>query len=251
MIISHRHRFIFIKTAKTAGTSIETFFSPHGGPDDVFTPTKPPVSGHRPRNWKAWFFPLRELFGFDYEIDLDCFVERRFLTPKRTLADMLKRRRFHEHIPARIVRQRVPREVWKGYFKFAVERNPWDKTLSHYHMQRSVRGGDLTLDEYFDRGVFCQNMPLYCDERDEVLVDEVIDYDDLAAGIGRICARFGIPYAGDLGVRAKGDYRTDRRHYSEVLKPKHLDVIERIYRKEIDMHGFRYEDRRAPEQRDS
>ncbi|GAA5481731.1 hypothetical protein [Haloferula sargassicola] len=246
MVISHQHKFIFIKTAKTAGTSVEAFFSPRCGPDDVFTPTRPPVEGHQPRNWQGWFFPLKEILSFNYPIDRRVFAERRFLTPKRTVADMVKRRKFHEHIPARIVKQRVPPEVWNGYHKFTIERNPWDKTLSHYHMQRSVRGGTMTLDEYFERGEFCVNTSLYCDERGGLMVDEVIPYHELAAGIGRLCDRFGIPYEGSLGVRAKGDYRTDRRHYSEVLEPRHLEIIDRVYRKEIDMHGFIYEDHRNP-----
>lgn len=37
MIISHEHKFIFLKTAKTAGTSIEIALSKFCGSDDVIT----------------------------------------------------------------------------------------------------------------------------------------------------------------------------------------------------------------------
>ena len=38
MIISHRHKFIFLKTSKTAGTSIEIALSQICGEEDVITP---------------------------------------------------------------------------------------------------------------------------------------------------------------------------------------------------------------------
>ena len=41
MIISHKYRFIFIKTVKTAGTSIEIARSRFCGDRDVITPISP------------------------------------------------------------------------------------------------------------------------------------------------------------------------------------------------------------------
>ena len=55
MIISHKYRFIFVKTLKTAGTSIEVFLSQHCGPDDVVTPILPHVEPHLPRNHDGYF----------------------------------------------------------------------------------------------------------------------------------------------------------------------------------------------------
>ena len=41
MIVSHEHRFIFLKTRKTAGTSVEIALSGICGPDDIITPITP------------------------------------------------------------------------------------------------------------------------------------------------------------------------------------------------------------------
>lgn len=38
MIVSDRYGFVFLKTRKTAGTSIEIALRQFAGPDDVFTP---------------------------------------------------------------------------------------------------------------------------------------------------------------------------------------------------------------------
>ena len=38
MIISHTHKYIFIKSLKTAGTSVEAALSKHCGENDMVTP---------------------------------------------------------------------------------------------------------------------------------------------------------------------------------------------------------------------
>ena len=48
MILSHAHRFIYIKTYKTASTSIEAALSAICGPDDVITPAREDLMQARP-----------------------------------------------------------------------------------------------------------------------------------------------------------------------------------------------------------
>ena len=89
MIISHKYQFIFIKTRKTAGTSIEAYLSQYCGDADVLTPIFPSVTGHRPRNWGD----------------------------------------YYNHIDAFSIRESIGPDIWDKYYKFCIERNPWDKTL--------------------------------------------------------------------------------------------------------------------------
>lgn len=59
MILSYKHRFIFVKGRKVAGTSIEMALSPHCGPRDIVTPISPVDElrrmslGGRPQNYAA------------------------------------------------------------------------------------------------------------------------------------------------------------------------------------------------------
>ncbi len=232
MIISHKHRFIFIKTAKTAGTSIEIFLSPHCGEGDVFTPIHPHVEPHRVRNQTGLWNPLPEL------------IANRFERFRHTMRDLRRRRKFINHLPARLARYRVPSKVWNGYFKFCVERNPWDKTLSHYHMLRKMvaenEGADLDLDAYLDRGRFCTNIEKYTDLKGRLLVDQVIRYEQLNEGLAEVFERFGIPFDGSLGVNAKADFRKDRRPYQEVYTDAQRETVERIFADEIRMHGYKF-----------
>lgn len=61
MIVSHEHRFVFVKTMKTAGTAIEVLLARHAGPDAIVGVLNPPVPGHEPRNLE----PFLEA-GYEY-----------------------------------------------------------------------------------------------------------------------------------------------------------------------------------------
>ena len=82
MIISHRHRFIFVKTRKTAGTSIERFLSAHLGPDDV-------IMGAGERNHLGRWNPTAELVGHPDPSNV-----------KLTLKQWRQRHRYYQHMPA-------------------------------------------------------------------------------------------------------------------------------------------------------
>jgi hypothetical protein len=166
MIISHRHRFIFIKTQKAAGTSIEVFLSGLCGEEDVVTPVFPRVPPHRARNHQGFF----------------------------------------NHMAAEEVSRAVAPEVWGGYLKICVERNPWDKTLSHFFMLRNSphhgKRSDLTLDRYLAEGHQVMNWPQYMDATGQaVIVDRVLRYERLDDELGEVMASLGLPVRVGLGVR--------------------------------------------------
>jgi hypothetical protein len=202
MILSHKHRFIFVKTFKTAGTSIEVFLSQHCGPLDVLTPIHPPVAEHEPRN----------------------HIE------------------FFNHIAAAQVRDLVGPRVWNDYFKFCVERNPWDKTLSYYHMMNHRQGGDLTFDRFLTGDDFPLNHPKYTEPADpaRIIVDRVLRYERLNEELARVFRDLCIPFNGSLGIHAKSGYRADRRPYHEVYTPAQAERVADIFAEERALHGYEF-----------
>ena len=125
MIISHAHKFIFLKTKKTAGTSIELALSQLCGPDDVIPPITESdealrAPGSEPRNWRVhgWWQSPRPLFK-----------RRWFKVGPQDYG-------FYNHMPASEARALLNDDkIWRSYFKFAFDRNPWDRQVSAYHFR--------------------------------------------------------------------------------------------------------------------
>lgn len=229
MILSHKYKFIFIKTAKTAGTSIEVFLSKHCGPKDVVTPIVPPVEGHQPRNYEGFINPIPEILQRPGKL---------FSALRHAITS---REKFYNHMPASEVTNQVPADIWNGYFKFCVERNPWDKVLSHYHMHAAREGGALSLDEYLARGRFPINYFRYANRSGtKIIVDRVLRYENLLTELGEIFFQLNIPFDGTLGATAKSEYRTDRRSYNQVFNDEQRRIVEKAFAKEIELHGYRF-----------
>ncbi len=228
MIISHKYRFIFIKTRKTAGTSVEVMLSSLCDEDDVCTPIYPPELGHVARHYRGRW-PVR-----------DELARQRKKLNLKSATDWLKGRPYRNHSSAEDVMSRVGRSTWHAYTTFCIDRNPWDKTLSHFHMckQRSNPPGSFT--DYLSSKDFCLNYPQYCDEHGKILVDRVLRYEDLEQGLFSLLDELGVPHAGTLGIRAKGAYRKDRRHYRDVYSDKQRKLIEHAFEPEIALLGYQF-----------
>jgi hypothetical protein len=226
MIISHKHKFIFIKTVKTAGTSIEVFLSQQCGENDILTPVMPHVEPHVARNHQGYWNPLPQMLA------------NRGLARLTVLKFLAKQKRFFNHMPAKAVRATIPADTWNSYYKFCVERNPWDKVLSSYHMDQAKRS--RSLDEFLRKGRLPLNYPIYTDNDGSLLVDEVIQYESLMDGLGRVFGKLGIPFNGTLGINAKSEHRKDRTPYQKVYTEAQKDCVAKVFAQEIQMHGYKF-----------
>jgi hypothetical protein len=234
MLLSHKYKFIFIKTVKTAGTSIEISLSRYCGKKDVITRIAKADEAIRselnvrPQNHRRTIGRLR-----------------RMLDP-RVWNHAPSERLFWNHMTAEQIRARVSPRVWNSYFKFCFDRNPWDKTLSMYYFKQSEY---RDLDDFLENGDFQQyNYPRYMID-DELAVDFVGRFENLTEDLQQICKRIGLPWDGWM-PRAKGKFRSDKRHYSEQLSPAQRDLIADRFRKEIDLLGYSFEEAASPQGQD-
>ena len=89
------------------------------------------------------------------------------------------------------MRSVVGREVWDSYFKFAVERNPWDRQVSNYFHRQSRHASKQEFERYITSPIYRQlhhvrlnNWGIYT-INNEIAVDAMIRYENLARRISR------------------------------------------------------------------
>lgn len=231
MIISHKYKFIFLKTKKTAGTSFEIALSRYLGEDDVVTPISPECEalrqekGYRgPRNYRI---PLRRYDGH-------CLLE---LMRRRVPA-------FANHNRADYVRRHVAPEIWSSYYKFCFERNPWDKVVSFYYWRWRGKEAMPFRDFVMSNAPLSLRdsggWPIYGDD-DGLLVDRVYRYEDIAEASAEIVERLGLPGELDLPF-ARGQYRKgSSRAYAELYDDETAARVADVFAKEIAAFGYTFD----------
>jgi hypothetical protein len=221
MIICHRYKFIFIKTKKTAGTSLEIALSKFCDAADIITPLSSPDEA------------LRRESGFQGPANF--MVPAGNHSPEDWLSLWFQGRkpRYYNHIPAWRVKRRLDPEIWNSYFKFCFERNPWDKAISSYYFFTRDQNPKPTLEEFLrqERPQNISNAYLYM-IGDRLTVDYVARYENLQTELDFLAERLGLPGKIDL-PRAKGDIRTDHRPYQEVIGEPERKLITKICAREI------------------
>lgn len=229
MIISHKNKFIFIKTKKTAGTSIEISLSRFCGSQDVITPIS------------AVDEKIREKFSIRPQ---NYHVTNKYSMLKNKFKQNKKIERFWNHMPGTAIKNEIGKKIWESSFKFCFERNPWDKTVSMYWWDQQYDWSKgLTFDAWFElikkNKIPYFNYPLYSNNKEEVCVDFIGKYENMKNDLQYVCNKIGINFDGWL-PKAKGNFRKDKRHYSTYFNNNQIKFVEEYFKKEINLLNYSY-----------
>ena len=173
MLISYKHKFIFIHILKTAGTAVSEGFAPYSRGVDRL------VYGYRFTS--RFFNALNILMG------------------RKGIAWLTG---YRKHARAEEVKSRLTDRIWNEYFAFAFVRNPWDWNVSLYFYlmgnkrlpaHRAV--SNTSFSEYIKRR--CASQPAqqidFIGDRDRnLLVDYVGRYENIQEDLDCICNRLHI-----------------------------------------------------------
>lgn len=235
MLISHRYRFIYTKTVKTAGTSVESYFERFCMPEGEWQPAH---------------------FRDEYESPTGVIGFR-----GRRAAQGHK---WYNHMPAELIRQYVGVDVWNSYFKFCVIRDPFEKAISafeHFGQTHSIPRGreglrfrlrywSYTAEQRRFLHWLTVHGPVI--DRDKYMIgaafclDDVVRYESLEADLERICDRIGVPWNPSQLPRYKSEIRRPTSVASVLYTPPAVQLIEQLHAFELATFGYRPLGQRAP-----
>jgi len=201
MIISLDYKFIFIKTRKTAGSSIEKIL-------------------------------LDKLKGTDYIFG---GMEPEQMPPKNISE-------FCEHRGHEWIRSNFG-DRFKHFFKFAVERNPWDKTLSQWYWVKSLypkKFKDFNQDlKNNNKALIVNDWKLYT-RKDRIDIDQVIKYENLHQDFKKICETINVEYNNELETTRLKSTQRKIKSYKNVYTAESLDIINIRYDKVIQEFEYKF-----------
>lgn len=250
-IISHKYKLIFLKTRKTAGSSIEASLARYCGPEDIVS-TSVDAEKHgiskktndviKFSNLGAsgWQYYLQSVFSHSLQRIMKFKLpEKRKLVP-----------RYIQHMPALELQCLIGTKLWNDYYKVCFERNPYDRLVSFYYWRMKRFKMDCSFND-FARAVltgsssqqkqlgaqYFSNRPFYLDKA-EVVVDFIGKYENLNEDLTHICSKCGIDFDGWL-PKAKSTSRRNMQ-YQSMYTPELITFADEAFSLEKKLFGYEF-----------
>ena len=206
MIISSRHKFIFVAVPKTGTHSVRRALREQMGPDDL------------------------EQVGL--------FVQKQFPIPELA-------RLQHGHLSLEQIRPYLRPQEWQTFFKFAFVRNPFDRFVS-YCAFMSRDGGEFEREPQEVMRRTLANPPLHhllfqpqhlllVDAAGALATDYLGRVETMQRSYDEICERIGIPTTELATVNA-----SQRRGYREYYDQQLIDGVSKLYSRDFELFDYEF-----------
>lgn len=211
MLISHRKNFIYTKTLKTGGTSVESYFEKYCMPEG---------------EWE--FSHAREQY-----VSRAGIIGYRGGSPGQS--------EWLNHMSAQQIKQKIGNEVWDSYFKFCVVRNPYDKMVSAFFGFGGGKPRDPKSVEKFrkwlKRGIFVDRDKYVIGN--DLCVDYIMQYEQLEQDLESVCARINVPFEPESLPKLKAGYRDHLKPVSEYYDEECTQIIKNHYSYELNLFNYK------------
>jgi hypothetical protein len=234
MLISHKYKFIFLKTEKSASSSLYKVFEKIISESDKLYQANP-------RTKRSL---LRELGVLE-----DCSFESCSNVQSKGLMRIFPQiYGIHSHGSAKDVRNFLGQDLFERYTVITSERNPWDRQVSLF-AHRVDKYEDISISD-FDRCMRSywynlmhhnrlHNWDIYSIDN-KMCADKIIRFEHLHNDLSEVLGflwvdpeRYALPHL-------RGEYRKEQRSYRDLYTDKSRELVRKWYSREIDYFGYEF-----------
>jgi len=203
VIVSFKHKFIYIAILKTATHSFREALRPHLGP-------------------------------YDWE-QCRLLVEKAF--PVKPIAQIK-----HGHITCTQIQPFLLPGMWSEYFKFCTVRNPYERfvSLCYFYYKNSERWGQQNLlsamkqtIEQKEHFLFRPQHEYITDESGQIVVDYICKFENLQYHFEQVSQRIGLPISSLSQINA-----FSHPPYQQVYDRELKDMVQTFYQKDFTLFDY-------------
>ena len=247
MIISHKYKYIFIKTQKVSGTSMEIALSHNLGKKDIFSPinledeiirykmTKKIPSLYLNNKKKDLFYK-----NLIKKLTKKKFTKKELDTLERKLDNLkFSGNKFFNTMSAKSIKKAVKKDVWDNYFKFTIERNPYDKVISFMffaNRHKKIKSLKKEIDITIKKKKYL-NFSQYTAKK-KIMVNFIINYQNLNKDIEFVEKNLNIPIR-KYYIKTKNYTRIKNTHFNNLLTQSQKKKIYKDAKLEFDIMNYK------------
>jgi hypothetical protein len=230
MLVSHRYRFIFLKTEKTASSSLYTAFR------DIIREHDRPFAA----DWSV----RRQLLGDNIGLENVSFSGRSGALRRR----LPRLSGIHRHGCAIDLRSFLGPDLFSRYTVITSERNPWDRQVSLF-AHRASKDGKPSARSFASsmRSPLynllhhnrLRNWEIYSID-DRVCAHHVIRFEHLHDDFRAVIREIGLDPERHVLPHRRGGHRADQGTYRDLYTDDVRDLVGRWYRREIAHFGYEF-----------
>ena len=256
-IINHKYKFIFVKTRKTAGTSLEIALSKFCNKNDLVTSIKPNDEKLRqnmnfqgPTNncYIKYFINLRHIFAVLKDLIKVLPFSKKIYNYKSSprfdfnFPFFASWEKFTEHNDFLDLKKKISSKIFDNYLKFTLVRHPYDLMISHFWWQ--VKKKEFSIKSGFNNFVKNESKPFFMSHSrilniEDLSFDQIIKFENLENDLIELSNSLKLPenlYYVFKNIKTKHNQRVDKS--LSLLDRESKEIIYHDWKKYFNTFGY-------------
>ncbi|HCA49139.1 MAG: hypothetical protein CMM06_01600 [Rhodopirellula sp.] len=226
MIVSYKHKFIFVHLGRTGGRSLTESLIPHCDADDIITP----VGNHPGQNHHGWHrhesaVSIRDRLG--REFFEECYVFTVDRNPwDKVLSNYWAYKGYSHGKGGKTEQISIFERLWR-----AISGYPWsfDTWLKYRALKSKLPGSNVRFPVSFNK---------FADGEGEIIVDKIFRFEEFQESVKELSMKLGFQV--DWRQSQGTGTRKNRESYRTQYSPYGTQLVADVFSKEIELLGYTF-----------